>query len=114
MTADNLDLGPDAQVNHAIALLRSGEAHVSLADGVTLAPGVFLAVDAEGDVSGKVSIGDDSLVSLDYTVRDEPRWISMHVGMGGVDLGQAAIFGIGFVTGSPPPITASTWAGLVF
>jgi hypothetical protein len=94
MTADNLKLGPDAQLNHAIALLQTARASVPLADGKVVSPGVFLSVDPEGDVSGEVSIGRDGLIALNYTVLKKPRWLAVHMTMGGVDLRQAAIIGV--------------------
>lgn len=94
MTADNLQLGPDAQLSHAIALLQTAKASVPLVGGKVISPGIFMAVDPEGDVSGEVTIGHDGFIALNYTVLKEPRWLALHMIMGRVDLRHAAIIGV--------------------
>ncbi|MFT3691457.1 hypothetical protein [Paenirhodobacter sp.] len=93
---DSLHLGPDAQVNHAIASLRSLSVDMPLTDGARIAPGVFLSVDSEtgGQVAGNVVTGGDGLLRLSYTIDKRPRWLALHVAMGGVDLSQASVFGV--------------------
>lgn len=94
MTADSLELGPDAQLNHAITLLQTARASAPLVDEKVISPGVFLSIDPEGDVSGEISNGHDGLIALNYTVLKKPRWLGVHMIMGNVDLSQAAIAGV--------------------
>lgn len=102
---DNLLLGPDARINHTIGLLRSVPADGKLADGMALAPGAFLAIDPEGEVSGRCATGGESLLRLDYTTGKAPRWLALHLAIGGVDLGRAAVFGVACKSRAPEAAT---------
>ncbi|MCE6967240.1 hypothetical protein [Cereibacter sphaeroides] len=94
MTAHNLFLGPDAQVNHEISLLRAKREKKSLADRASPVPGVFFAVDPEAKVAGQYVTGGDRLLQLQYVTKTTPRWLALHFALGGVDLGSASVFGV--------------------
>ena len=92
--ADNLLLGPEAGVNHNLALLRADAFERSVDPRVDLGPGVFFSVDPEASITGRVSSEAGSLLSLHLTPHSPTRWISVHFQLGGADLRQTQIFGI--------------------
>lgn len=102
---DNLLLGPDAQINHTIGLLRSVPADGRLSDGLRLAPGAFMALDLEGEVEGLCATGGESLLRLNYTTGKAPRWLALHMAVGGVDLGRSAVFGVACKSRAPEAVT---------
>lgn len=102
---DNLLLGPDAQINHTIGLLRASPTNKPLVDQMELMPGAFFAMDTEGEVTGRCVIGGDHLLRLDYTVGRQPRWLALHLAVGGVDLGKAAVFGVACKSRAPEAAT---------
>lgn len=91
---DNLLLGPDAQINHRIGVLRTTVTDQPLAEQLPLVPGAFVSIDREGEVAGRCVTGGESLLRLDYTCRKSPRWLALHLRVGGLNLDQAAIFGV--------------------
>lgn len=91
---DNLQLGPDAQVNHTLAVLRSQKNTQKLADGVSPVPGLFFMIDHAGEVDGQCVTGGGSLLRLDYTIGNRPRWLALHVQFGEADLTAATLLGI--------------------
>lgn len=101
----NLLLGPDAQINHTIGLLRSAPADGRLADGLRLAPGAFMGIDPEGEVNGRCTTGGESLLQLNYTTGKAPHWLALHLAVGGVDLGRAAVFGVACKSRAPEATT---------
>lgn len=102
---DNLHFGPDAQINHTIGLLRASPTDKPLVDKMKLMPGAFFAIDAEGEVTGRCVTGGDHLLRLDYTVGRPPRWLALHLVVGGVDLGKAALFGVACKSRAPEAAT---------
>lgn len=90
---DNLDLGPDAQINHLAALLRGQGAEGEIADGVALAPGCRLSIDPDARLQGEFRTGGDGLVDLDYRVETSPRWMALHLAMGGGSFAGRAVIG---------------------
>ena len=91
---DNLDFGLDAEVNHKLAVLRSVGGNGALEDAVSPGIGCFFSIDPEGDVSGKYEAGNGNLLDLKYEVRKAPRWMALHVAVGGIDLTDASVFGL--------------------
>lgn len=103
--ADNLLLGPDAQVNHTIDLLRTIEKTETLGDGVRLAPHAFVALDGQGQVEGSVSTAAGNVLRLQYQVRQKPRWLALHLGLGGIDLTGRTVLGLVCKTQAPVAAT---------
>ena len=102
---DNLLLGPDAQINHRIGLLRATVTDQPLADHLQLVPGAFFGIDREGEVTGRCATGGESLLRLDYTCGKSPRWLALHLTVGGLDLDKAAVFGVVCKTRAPRAAT---------
>ena len=102
---DNLSLASDAQVNHLIGVVRSTEAKYSLADELRLAPGAFFSIDPDGKVSGHCAAGGSNVLSVEYSVEHPVKWFGLHFSMGGIDLRDAAVFGVVCKSRSPEATT---------
>lgn len=98
---DNLDLGPDSQANHALALLRSMTFEGDLTPGQQLVPGIFFTWDKAGDlrVTGQSKPGQ--LLETGITVSRPGQWLSLHVALGAADLTGAQTFGLVCKSASP-------------
>ena len=70
-----------------------------------LIPGAFFAIDAEGEVLGSCVTGGDTLLRIDYTVGRPPRWLALHMAVGGVDLEKAAVLGVACKSRAPEAAT---------
>lgn len=102
---DNLLLGPDAQVNHTISLLRTVKKNEALTDGLRLTPHTLLSIDPQGKLDGKITTADGSVFKLRYTVQQKTRWIALHFGLGALDLTDRTVFGV--VCKSRAPMAAT-------
>lgn len=105
MPSDSLILGLDAQVNFALALLGKRRPEKGLTDGSSPSPGVFFSIDPVSKVVGTFETGRNSLISLDYKVHKEPRWIALHFVVGGVDLRNSSLLGVVVKCRAPEPST---------
>ncbi len=92
--ADNLLLGPEAGINHSLALLRADSFERPVDPRVDLGPNVFFSVDPEASVSGSITSAPGTLLSLHLTPHGPTRWISIHMKLGGSDLRQVQILGV--------------------
>lgn len=91
---DNLLLGPEAPVNHTIALMRAAPKGGRILDGARPAPQAFFSVDPRGEVEGNFTTGGGNVIGLKYAVRKAPDWLALHLVLGGVDLSDGAVFGV--------------------
>lgn len=98
---DNLDFGPDAQANHALAVLRGLSFEGELAPGQALVPGIFFTWDGESEmrVTGKSQPGQ--LLEAGFTASRPGQWLSLHVALGAADLTGAQTFGLVCKSASP-------------
>lgn len=103
--ADNLLLGPEAGVNHSLALLRAEAFEKTVTPRVDLVPGIFVSVDPEASVSGNVSSVHGSLVSLRLTPDGPTRWMSVHLQLGAADLRQVQMLGVVCRAQAPKSVT---------
>ena len=92
--ADNLLLGPEAGINHSLAVLRADAFEKAAQSRVDLVPGVFLSVDPDASVSGKITSAPGNLLSLRLTPNGPTRWMSVHFQLGAADLRQVQILGV--------------------
>lgn len=91
---DNLRLGPDAEANHRIRLLRAEAPAGDIENGTPLVPGVWLAWPGEGAVAGSLRAGADLALDLDVTAVDGCDWYTLNVSLGGFDLKDSAVLGV--------------------
>lgn len=106
MTVD-FYLGPDAQANHALAVLRAMSFDRDLVPRrprepqESLVPGIFLSWDPEGDIRAHGKSRPGSLLDLNLTVARPGRWLALHVALGPVDL--TGIQAVGLICRSVSP-----------
>lgn len=91
---DNLDFGLDAEVNHKLAVLRHEGGSGALQDAVSPGTGCFFSIDPEAEVIGSYRAGNGCLLDLKYEVRKAPRWMALHISVGGIDLTDASVIGL--------------------
>lgn len=91
---DNLALGPDAQANHALSLLRDSALDVPLENETPLAPGINLFADPALQISGRVRSPQGRLLEIDATMGAPGGWFGLHIGLGAPDLTHRGIVGI--------------------
>lgn len=97
----NLDLGPDAQANHALAVLRGMEFDGALAAGHHLVPGVFFTWDDEADLRLQAVSRPGQLIDLSLNVARPGKWMSLHVALGPADL--TGLQAVGLICRSASP-----------
>lgn len=104
---DNISLGPEAGINHNLALLRAAALEKAITPRTDLVPGVFLSVDPEAVVEGKVSSAPGEMLKVDLSPRGPVRWMSLHAQMGVVDLRQVTMLGVVCRSVAPQSVTCT-------
>lgn len=97
----NLDLGPDAQANHALAVLRGLDFEGDLAPGQQVVPGLFLTWDEDSDIRVHGLSRPGQLLELGFSVARPGKWLSLHVALGPADL--TGLHALGLVCKSVSP-----------
>lgn len=94
--ADNIFLGPDAQVRFSLQMLRAYEGRGKIATERTpIIDGVFLSTDPEANVTGEYDASAENLLKLRIRPGKNPaRWQALHLIVGPLDLGDAAVIGV--------------------
>lgn len=106
--ADNILLGPDAQVRFSLQMLRALEGRGAIAGGTTpIQDGIFLSCDPESGIKGEFEASKTNMVSVNIHPSEQgtPRWLGLHIAMGPVDLSNAAVVGIAARSKAPSSIT---------
>lgn len=113
----NLDLGPDAGLTHALALLRAADLTLPVVPGaapdVAVMPGIFLSLDPEGAVRGSLRSAPGRILTLDLAVDRPGRWIALHFALGETDLAGRLVIGFACRTQAPAatPVRAALRSG---
>lgn len=102
---DNLFLGPQAAVNHALALLRAADFVRPVQPETPLVPGITFTTDPQATVQGTLTSTPGQMVTLSLDPQDNPRWISLVLDMGLIDLRAPQWLGVVCATRSPRAIT---------
>lgn len=105
MMEHNLDFGPEAQANHALAALRglSGGGPIE-ADRMPV-PGVWFALDPESEMGGSYETQPGMLLTARVRVVVPGRWLALHVALGAVDLAGRHVVGFVCRSEAPEPVT---------
>lgn len=98
---DNISLGPDAQLNHALRVLRTGSMEGEIADEVRVLPGVTLRADPALGAGGRYASPEGRLFDLDVTVSGEGGWLALHMGFPARDLTGFGVIGLACRTAAP-------------
>ena len=105
---NNLLLGPDAQAQSALQMLRAGTGAGVISAGRTDLPyGLFLSNDPEAAIAGRYRSDVGQLLSLQTApaAGRTPRWQALHIPLGPADLTQAAVMGVVARSQAPTSIT---------
>lgn len=106
--ANNILLGPDAQVRFSLQMLRAHEGQGPIQGGTTsIRDGIFVSCDPEAGIKGGFEATKTNMVSIDIQPSEQslPRWLALHVAMGQVDLSNAAVIGVVARSKAPSSIT---------
>lgn len=88
----NLDLGPEAEANHRLAVLRGLAAEGDLHSDTAIVPGLFFSFDPESVTRGRFRSQPGRLIEAGFEVERPGRWMAMHLKLGGLDLtGRQAV-----------------------
>ena len=91
---DNIAIGPDAQLNHALSLVRSARAEGGIGAGhVPLAPEVFIHSDPALTLDGRYTSPEGRLFDFEVKVAGEGGWIALHCNLGARDLTHQGVLG---------------------
>jgi len=102
---DNTYLGLEASANHSLALLRAATLDVAVATEVALIPGIFLSVDPEAEVRGKLTSTPGELVSVHFEMPRPARWAGLHIQMGTLDFTDRKMLGVVCRAQAPKAVT---------
>jgi hypothetical protein len=91
---DNLALGPDAQANNALAVLRAATLEGEIGHDLPLADGIWLRIDPAAQISGRYASPPGILADLDILVEARGGWAGLHVALGGQDFAGRGLVGI--------------------
>ena len=76
---DSIALGPDGQVNHAIAILRRQQAEGALAEHVHFLHGVDLRSDPALQLEGQYRSPEGSVLELEMRPSGQGDWCALHL-----------------------------------
>ncbi len=102
---DNLNFGPQAGANHALARLRATTLDLPVAAEVPLVPGITFTTDPNAPPRGRLVSTPGALLSLHLDPQDNPRWISLALDLGVSGLPSEQWLGVVCAVQSPRAIT---------
>lgn len=102
---DNIQFGPAAGVNHALALLRAETIDKTVQTETALVPGIFFSLDPDVRVTGTVKSPPGEILSLHLVPEGPTRWMSLNIRMGMVDLTQCQLLGVVCQSRAPQSVT---------
>ncbi|MBR9650076.1 hypothetical protein [Thalassovita aquimarina] len=101
----NIAIGPDAQINHALSVLRNGTAEGGIGNETRLLPGVVLRADPELKAGGRYTSPEGRLLDLDVTTAGAGSWLALHLSLGGGEYAPGSFVGFACRVAAPEPIT---------
>lgn len=91
---DNLLTGPDSCGRHNLSMLRAHEGQGTIEGGRTnVIDSVFLSCDPDAYISGKFESNSSNMLNIRMQAPDTALWQALHVELGALTLGDAAIVG---------------------
>jgi hypothetical protein len=91
--SNNLRLGPDGQLSHALNVLRGLEFAGPLETRQQIAPGIFFSLDPESSNAVEVISTPGQLMEISLIVEEPGRWLTLNMGLGAADLSACKIVG---------------------
>lgn len=91
---DNLALGPEAQANNLLAVLRAAKPEGPIGPATEITRGVWLRIDPAARVSGRFTSPPGQILDLDILVEARGAWTGLHIEMGRADLTGCGLVGL--------------------
>ena len=98
---NNIQLGPDAEANQLIRILKAQNPGGDIPCETPIAPGVRLSFDPAARFRGHLRPEVEGVLSFRVEQIEGSGWFALHVMLGGVDLSDFSV--IGFVCKSDAP-----------
>jgi len=98
---DSIALGPDGQVNHALAVLRRDTREAELVADFTLLPGIEWHADPALELRGHYSSPEGRLLEIDSQPQARGGWNSLHLSLPAGDLRPYGVCGFAMRSSSP-------------
>lgn len=98
---NNIQLGPDAEINQLIRILKAQSPGGGIPCETPISPGVRFSFDPEAQFQGHLRPEVEGLLSFRVEKIEETGWFALHVMLGGADLSDYSV--IGFVCKSDAP-----------
>jgi len=98
---DNIRLGPDAQTNHALDLLRAAAREDDITASFELLPGIHFHADAAMNPGGRYRSPEGRLLELEMTAEGEGGWAGLHLAINAPDLTPFGFLGLACRTAAP-------------
>lgn len=117
--SDNLRIGPDARINHALTVLRDGRSSGNLAEEVHLMPGIRLLCDPALQISGRFDSPPGRVLEIEARMDGPGNWCALHLEIGAPDLGDCGFVGLAARLSAPkaevlhPALRSGTAEGFV-
>jgi len=102
---ENIALGPDAQINHALSVLRNGVTEGQMGNEVQLLPGVALHADPALQIGGHYTSPEGRVLEIGATTEAEGGWVALHLSLAGGDYSPYGFIGFACRISAPTPIT---------
>lgn len=100
---ENINIGPDAQVNHALGRLRDATQSGEMRSHVPLEHGIFLRCNPDIEVRGHYVSLRDQMFELNVNALAESAWMALHLELPARDLTQSGFVGLTCRCASPVP-----------
>lgn len=92
---DNIFIGPDAHARFTLQMLRSYEGAGDIGRGRhDIQDGVFISCDPDVGISGRFESHSSNMLSISLQASRNPRWQALHIELGSLSLGEAAVIGV--------------------
>jgi len=99
--ADSIALGPDGQINHALAVLRGEIREGELADHVHFLPGIDLHADPEMRIAGRYNLTEGRLFDLEVRPGGQGSWCALHLSFPAPDMNGFGALGFALRGAAP-------------
>lgn len=98
---DSIALGPDGQLNHALAVLRQETREGELGSDVEFLPGIKWHADSALELKGRYSSPEGRLLDLDSRPTAHGAWNALHLSLPARDLRPYGALGFALRSASP-------------
>ena len=98
---DNIVIGPEANLNYTLQVLRDGQTSGEIAADTGIQPGLALHIDPELQPGGRWTSPAGRLLELDLVAQAKGNWVGLHLELGHIDLSRAGIIGLACRSAAP-------------